>query len=868
MSGTYNIWLVTVSVIVAIIASYTALSLTQHMAVSEHRTAKYWLVGGAFAMGIGIWSMHFIGMLAFHLPIPVYYNLPLTLLSLLFAILISGLALWTTARQHSITLRKFLFSGLVMGIGIAAMHYTGMFAIRMQPPISYNPFLFIVSLLIAFVASLAALWIAFKVRSEDIPASMTWKKAGGAILMGAAISGLHYTAMAAAIFAPNSICPATPFAISGDNLTGPLAGGAFVILMFTLLVIISMPIYSFWALFVLVISSEFAIMVLLDSIMPASANNVIKFLLDGILLGTFLSPLLWRIRLDRHQLEWEKEKAQVTLHSIGDAVITTNYNGIVNYLNPIAEQLTGWFSKEAHGKPLAEVFNIINETTREPVENPVQKCLLEKTAVGLAKHNLLINRYGKEITIENSVAPILDRNSQSIGVIIVFKDVSTERKMAHELSWQASHDMLTGLINRREFENRLFTAIETAKQDGHHHVLLYLDLDQFKIVNDTCGHVAGDELLKQLSTLLHQSLRDSDILARLGGDEFGILLEYCPINQGQRIAENLCKVIRDFRFTWGDKTFDIGVSIGLVGITAGRNHITTILSAADMACYAAKDGGRNRVHIYNENDATLLQRHGEMQWVSHIIMALEDNHFKLFQQAIVPLSNTDNSVHYEVLVRLLDKDRNIVLPGAFIPAAERYGIMPTIDRWIIRTLFTSLIKHHKKTWLSSQREPGGGSGLLYSVNLSGATLNDDLFLDFVRSQLHEHEIPPQIICFEITETVAIANLTKASYFIKELKSIGCRFSLDDFGSGVSSFAYLKNLPVDYLKIDGVFVKNMVHDLIDHAMVESINNIGHVMGIKTIAESVENTATLDKLRNIGVDYAQGYGIEEPHAMEYE
>jgi diguanylate cyclase (GGDEF)-like protein/PAS domain S-box-containing protein len=566
------------------------------------------------------------------------------------------------------------------------------------------------------------------------------------------------------------------------------------------------------------------------------------------------------------QLFAEKERAQVTLHAIGDAVITTDARGRVDLLNPAAERLLGWSATEATGVAATVLLHVINEFTGDAVENPVQQCLREGETVTIANYSVLLTRDGREVAVEDSAAPIRDREGAVVGTVVVLRDVSKARTLARELSWQASHDALTGLMNRREFEEHLAHAISTARESGEHHALLYLDLDQFKIVNDTCGHVAGDELLRQLAELIQGHMRDTDTFARLGGDEFGVLLQHCPLEQAQRVADALRQAVVDFHFVWESKSFDVGVSIGLVNITASSGPVGGVLSAADMACYAAKDGGRNRVHVYREDDAALVQRHGEMQWVARITRAFEEKRFRLFRQSIVDVLHPANiAEHYEVLIRMLDEQGAIVEPAAFLPAAERYGMMPSVDRWVIRNLFTSQGERLREAWNRCQIATGK-CGCMYSINLSGATLGDDTFVDFVRAHLRQFAIPPQVLCFEITETAAIANLPKAAHFIRELKSLGCRFSLDDFGSGVSSFAYLKNLPVDFLKIDGSFVRDMVADPIDRAMVQSINSIGHVMGIGTIAEFVESDAILAVLREIGVDYAQGYGIAKPCAME--
>lgn len=420
------------------------------------------------------------------------------------------------------------------------------------------------------------------------------------------------------------------------------------------------------------------------------------------------------------------------------------------------------------------------------------------------------------------------------------------------LSHQASHDALTGLVNRREFEKRLERALHQARDQGQQHVMCYLDLDQFKIVNDTCGHVAGDELLRQLTFLLRRRLRERDTLARLGGDEFGLLLENCPVDDALRVADDIRKMVGDFRFAWQDKVFNIGVSIGLVPITGHSDSIAGLLSAADAACYAAKDKGRNRVHVYQESDAELMQRQGEMQWVSRITRALEENRFLLYRQPIVPVSG-EGGRQFEVLVRMRSETGDIIPPMAFIPAAERYNLMPAIDRWVINAAFAACARH-------------GDAGDSCTINLSGSSLGDPLLLDFIRERFRNYGVAPRRICFEITETAAIANLVDTMPLLNELKKMGCRLSLDDFGSGMSSFAYLKSLPVDYLKIDGAFVRDLLEDPTDFILVQSIHNIAQAMGIHTVAEFVESEEVFEKLREIGVHYAQGYWLGMPGPLE--
>ncbi|OFZ67140.1 MAG: hypothetical protein A2V79_11035 [Betaproteobacteria bacterium RBG_16_56_24] len=552
------------------------------------------------------------------------------------------------------------------------------------------------------------------------------------------------------------------------------------------------------------------------------------------------------------QLFDAKERAEVTLHSIGDAVISTDAAGCIEYLNPMAEKLTGWTRAEAVGRPLTEVFCIVNEQTRDPLENPVERVLRDGGAAGLADHTLLIARDGGEIPIDESAAPISDRQRQIIGVVLVFHDVGHTRRLTSQLTHQATHDSLTGLPNRAEFESRLQQLVESAHPDPRGHAMGYLDMDQFKVVNDTCGHTAGDELLRQFSALLREHVRDSDVVARLGGDEFGILLIHCDPGNAERAMNGLLEKIRKYRFAWEEHSFDVGASIGLVNITSGQQSLSQIMSTADVACYAAKDAGRNRLHIYRSDDDELRQRHTNMQWVSRLRKAIDENRFCLYAQPIVPVGRPGAPIHHEILLRLRDEHDQLVPPNAFIPAAERYNLMPQIDRWVLRAVLGFL--------------RGMTGNCRVAINISGQSLCDADFLRFATGRIDEIGIDPQRICFEITETAAIAHLNLATRFISTLRAKGCSFSLDDFGSGLSSFAYLKNLKVDYLKIDGGFVKDMADDPIGRAMVAAVHVVGQAMGIQTIAEFVETPEILAALAEIGVDYAQGYGIARPLPIE--
>ncbi|MDJ0871443.1 MAG: EAL domain-containing protein [Gammaproteobacteria bacterium] len=559
----------------------------------------------------------------------------------------------------------------------------------------------------------------------------------------------------------------------------------------------------------------------------------------------------------RSELFDAKELAEVTLHSIGDGVITTDARGIIQYLNPVAEKLTGWNTEEAMGMPLSQAFFIVDETSRRPTRNPVAACLEQGQAVGHTSHILLISRTGKENAIEHSAAPIRGREGDLLGAVLIFHDNTPARRLARQIEYQASHDPLTKLANRREFEQRLKLNLEEARQDQVEHTLLYLDLDQFKVINDTCGHAAGDALLQQIAPLVRAQLRKEDVFGRLGGDEFGILLRSCSLEHGVRIADVVRATISGFRFLWQDKTFRLGVSIGVVSVNTESGSAEALLQAADEACYAAKENGRNRIHVFKADDRELAARRNEMQWVSEIHSALTDDRLLLYGQGIFPFSGgTGEGAHYEVLLRMRDKQGGLSPPGAFLPAAERYGLMPSLDRWVVQTVLKMLREHPQH--LDRLK--------LCSINLSAASASDESFLAFMVEELQQSEVPLEKICFEITETGVVANLARARSFIITLQTMGCMFALDDFGSGMSSFAYLRDLPVDILKIEGAFVKDLAQDSVSEAMVKSINDIGHVMEKKTIAEFVEDEACIVKLQAIGVDYGQGYGLARPVPLE--
>jgi diguanylate cyclase (GGDEF)-like protein len=441
-------------------------------------------------------------------------------------------------------------------------------------------------------------------------------------------------------------------------------------------------------------------------------------------------------------------------------------------------------------------------------------------------------------------------------ILLAIEDVTLARKLSAQMHYEARHDLLTGLENRREFEYRLARVVESARNNGTEHALMYLDLDRFKVINDSCGHAAGDELLRQIGSMLSERVRARDMAARLGGDEFGVVLEHCSLKQAQHIGESLCQAIEAFVFVWGNQIFRIGASIGLVAVTSDTGSVADLLKAADAACYAAKDSGRNRLHVYYQEDTEPAKRHGERQWAKRVRQAIEENRFRLYNQCILPLDeNAGDDAHYEILVRLIDEQDRLVLPEEFLGAAERYDLAISLDRWVVSATID---------WLTAQ--PEHLERLTFcNINLSAHSIVDETFLELVLDHFKKNPATPHKICFEITETAAIANIARANRFIQTLKQLGCHFALDDFGSGLASFAHLKTLPVDFLKIDGAFVRGIVEDPVDLEMVKCINCMAQATGKQTIAEFVENDAILQKLRGIGVDYAQGYAIGRPQPL---
>ncbi len=549
---------------------------------------------------------------------------------------------------------------------------------------------------------------------------------------------------------------------------------------------------------------------------------------------------------------------RLLLESTSDGIFGVDRALRCTFANRAAGEMLGISPDELLGR---DMHALAQHSSEDGCALPREECLIwrcirEETNFW-SDGEVLWRRGGEAFPVQYSANPIREHDRVT-GAVVVFRDVAEARAMARQMDYLATHDPLTGLANRRELERLMERALASARRDSVTHALCYMDLDQFKVVNDSCGHMAGDELLRQLTALFHGKVRQSDTLARLGGDEFGLLLESCPIEEALLVANALRDVVQNFRFTWEGRTFSVSVSIGVVSLTADTPDLASALSAADAACYMAKDAGRNRLHLCQCDDAQLTERRGEMQWVSRIRQALDEDRLTLEAQPIVPLAPDAAGcrLRFEVLVRMLGDDGGSIPPGAFLPAAERYNLASDVDRWVLRNTFACLHRHRAAL-----------SGLdLCTINLSGQSIGDAQMRAYIVEQLEALSLPAQKICFEVTETAAVANLTEAVRFMHQLKTFGCRFALDDFGSGMSSFAYLKNLPVDYLKIDGNFVSHLSRQPVDRAMVEAINQVGHVMGIRTIAEFVEDAETLQALIDIGVDYAQGFGVGRPAPLE--
>jgi diguanylate cyclase (GGDEF)-like protein/PAS domain S-box-containing protein len=538
-----------------------------------------------------------------------------------------------------------------------------------------------------------------------------------------------------------------------------------------------------------------------------------------------------------------------TLDSLGEGVITTDVSGRIDYLNQAGEQLIGVSAVDALGKNITDIIQLLDESDRRSLGDPVRHCLATQSKVTVGRRGLMISRGGGE---ERSLK---GQKGDLVGTVIVVRDVSELRGITKQMSYQASHDALTGLVNRREFERRLEEALATAHTNEARHVLCYLDLDRFKAVNDTCGHMAGDGMLREVAALIKETVRDSDTVGRLGGDEFGLLLVGCPLEKARQIADDVVRKISDYRFVWKDKIFNIGISVGLIEISRESGAPDEVMSAADSACYVAKKHG-NHVHVYSARDEAVARHRGEIQWLQRLQSALKDNRFELMAQPIIASNSGSSGPALEVLLRLQDDSvPGGISPAEFLRAAERYRLMSDVDRWVVQTSLTALGR-------GGIRLPPSRS---LSINLSGQTLGDPQFLEFVVDVLDRTGVAPSQLCFEVTENSVITNIEHAQRFIGVLHGMGCQFALDDFGRGLSSFGNLKNLQLDYLKIDGTFIRNLASDSVNQAMVAAMIKLARTLNFQVIAEQVEDAGALDAAKKMGVDFLQGYYIGRPQPL---
>lgn len=822
----YNPWLLALSITIAILAAYTALDIAGRIRAAIGRARNYWLTGGAIAMGLGIWSMHFVGMIAMHTQHKVTYDMTITLISILPALAASGFSLYIIARGE-MSPRILGISGLLMACGIGAMHYIGMAAMEIDPPLRYDATFFVLSILVAVGASISALWIGFQHYSAESLGKSAARKIGSAVLMGLAIAGMHYTGMSA-----THVLPA-----SGKELLDGLDPELIAVIsgFATLMVLLLAYVVAFY-----------------DARLAAVRAEIAANLRDAnVQLEARANDLAQRMTIEiRHSAAQDKLLGSVVEQS-SEAIITIDQNNVIKSWNTAAEVILGITAATAIGTRSDELRLKSNNT-------PLEYFLQSQASTDDILHvtGAITSPDGIVTQVSSNVMPHLDATGAPIGRIAVIRDVTRELAAEQELRWQATHDSLTGLENRRAFDAHIEDARITARVSQAQHALLLLDLDQFKLINDVRGHHAGDQMLTGVAALLLAQVGERDVVARMGGDEFCILLIDCKHDEAVKMANNLREKIQEFRLFTGDRRFQTTVSIGLVEIADDSKSASELLMAADAACYLAKDAGRNRVWVETLAASETATRHDEMQQVSQIDKAIEEGRLRLYCQPIFALAgNREASANLEILLRMVDSDGKLVPPMLFIPAAERYGVMPRIDRWVIENALQSCIQRR-------QTLPTGPSFML-AINISAITLADESIIPFIADCLKRSPLPAGArLCFEITETAAIGNLVQAQRFISEMHKLGCDIALDDFGSGLSSFAYLKNLSVDFLKIDGYFVKDMDTDPINQAIVEAITRISQTLNLKIIAEHVHNAATIEQLRALGVDFGQGFYLAPP------
>ncbi len=542
----------------------------------------------------------------------------------------------------------------------------------------------------------------------------------------------------------------------------------------------------------------------------------------------------------------EKEKAQITLESIGDGVITTNAKQQVEYLNPIASKLTGWQLAQAQGEALLDVFNLIDKDSKQRLNLPY----VNDTSEVIAEQVLLQHKDKQQtFVIEHNASPLRSRHGETLGMVLVFHDVTERQRMAESIAYQASHDALTHLYNRREFEKHLKQLCLLTEKKERVHSLLYLDLDRFKIVNDTCGHKSGDVLLQQLSQLLQRQVRKGDIVARLGGDEFGFLLQHCPSKQALRIAEQICQHVAEFKFSWDNHVFSVGASIGIVEINTEQHNHNKLLVTADHACLAAKRAGRGQVQLYKDDEDQ--DENKPIHWLNSIKEGLAEDKFCLLQQKIYDLDHRVRG--HEFFLRLYRKEsEELLLPDTFLSAAERYELSAEIDAWVITKLTQWLTMHVESL----------PTDTLFFINICNQTLGDGQFAALVVQKLQQQPLPLPQFYFEFNEMALSTELSGLQHFINTLKPYGCHFGLDQFGTGAIMLNSLKTIPFDFIKISGQLIQNISKDPVDKVMVAAIQQLAQQLNLKTIATTVEDDEILPILKQLKIDYVQGFELAQP------
>lgn len=798
MMAHWNIPLIMLSFAVATLSSLMAMELVRQVRHSMYwHMSGMWLVGGSLALGMGVWSMHFIGMLAWNPSGDMTLTLWPTLLSLLLAVASSGLALRLAARCR-LSRSLLLLGGVVMGLGIAAMHYTGMAAMQLEGARwRYDPLLVLLSVLVAVAAATIALWL-FRFHSESADRSTWHRHFLSALIMGLAICGMHYTGMAAMIMEARPLQ-----ALPTERREG-------------------------------------------------SESPWLAVAVAATSLAVLIVTLMQLLTSTHRTLGFERMQGRIMLDAMEDGVLSVDQHGVIRHANPTALALAGVSEREAIGQPFISIFRLVGEADDTALPDPLAPVLERGEVVHLHSKILLYARDDTRHAVELKASPLRERQSGPMGAIVILRDVSFRQEMLQRLEQQAMNDSLTGLYNRRAFD------LEIERFEGSQaaqcHYLIVFDLDDFKLINDSCGHDIGDDILCDFAEMLGTAFSPPDFIARLGGDEFAVLVQNRTLESVHRAIEQLRYSLDVYSYEHDRRLYTLSASIGLAAIDERFQSASDVMIAADRACYSAKRSGRNRVRAYEEDDFEALQRDQEVCWLPRLREALREDRLALYAQTIEPAGRdgAPRGCYYEVLLRYVDDDGSHLAAGAFMPAAERGRLMPEIDRWVIESVCRLL----------SQYPDMLGPGERLAVNLSGQSLTDETLADWVLARLSDWQVPADALCFEITETAAITGFDRARAFMEALRRHGCEFALDDFGSGMSSFAYLAALPIQHIKIDGAFVRRMFESPVDRAIVTSISSLGRSLGLSTIAECVENEDTRQALAAFEIDYFQGYGIARP------